>query len=442
MKKLLWVYILISICSINNSSGQNKITSGKNANNITGYWAGSFKDARFTIPFSIDITKNKSTYTAYYNSDAQRALNIPLQNIIQHKDSIQLELRGDNDILVFKGKIDQNLFSGQIRKGSQTVKFSLVKKIPIPKNYKTTEVTFKNDTVVLSGTLFLPKTNHQTPALLFLHGSGSEQRFTSAYMADYFASKGIAVLIYDKRGTGKSTGNWAISSFKDLANDAISGIKLLQNNPQISSNHIGIYGHSQGGSICPMVLTMYPEIAFGISAASAGVSMAESDWYELQNRFKNYVSGNDYDNAMIVLKQYLHFALTHQGYNELMTVARKYEKQKWYQDYIGTIDTTSSFFRTYPKIGNYNPIDYWKSVRQNVLILKGDHDLTCPGYPTFQNIENALNQANNNKYKIVLFPNTTHEMHVVVTPNDFSFTGSPGYCETILNWINTTKNGN
>lgn len=433
------LFCIITICSFPSISGQNIRTSGQKIENITGHWEGSFKDERFTIPFSIDILKNGNSYIAFYNSDAQRALHIPLQNFIRNNDNIHFELIGDKDKLIFDGKIDHNSFSGQIKKGIQKVSFKLFKKVQVRKNYKTSEVTFQNGDVILSGTLYLPFSNHKNPALLFMHGSGGEQRYTSAYMADFFASKGIAVLIYDKRGTGKSTGNWSNSSFKDLANDAISGIKLLQENPHIDPNKIGIYGHSQGGAICPLVLTMYPSTAYGISAASAGVSMAESDWYELQNRFKEFVSGVDYTNAMTVMEKYLHYALTHQGYDELMAVSRKFEKEKWYQDYIGAIDTATSFFRTYPKIGSYNPVDYWKTVKQNVLILKGANDLTCPGYPSFQNVENALKKAGNNRYKIVIFPNTTHEMHLVGTPNDFSFTGTPGYCDTILSWIKKTE---
>jgi dipeptidyl aminopeptidase/acylaminoacyl peptidase len=270
-----------------------------------------------------------------------------------------------------------------------------------------------------------------------MHGSGGESRFGAAFYADYFAKKGIAVLIYDKRGVNKSTGDWSKSSFLDLANDAIAGIKLLQSYPQIDKNKIGIYGHSQGGSICPMVLNMYPQTAFGISSAGAGVSMQESDLYEVQNRFKRYVSGTEYDNAMEVMKKYIQFASTGKGYTELITEAKQFQNEKWFQDYIGDIDTIKvSFFHYYRKIGSYNAVDYWKHVKQPCLILKGDRDRTSPGFPSFQNIENALNYAGNHKYKIVIFPNTTHEMHLAGSENEFFFKATPGYCDTIYNWIN------
>jgi dipeptidyl aminopeptidase/acylaminoacyl peptidase len=284
----------------------------------------------------------------------------------------------------------------------------------------------------------MPIKDKKVPALLFIHGSGSESRFASAYFADYFARRGIAVLIYDKRGAGSSSGNWRTSSFRDLANDAIAGIKLLEANEKIDATKIGVYGHSQGGSICPMLLTMYPRLSFGISSGSAGVSMEESDWYEVQNRFKNYLSGRDYENAMTVMRPYIKFASTGKGYEELVTQAKKYEQQQWFKDYVGNIDSTAFFFRYYRNVGRYNAVDYWKKVKQPVLILKGDKDLVSPGYPSFQNIENALREASNKNFKIVLLPNSSHEMHIPGKRGDFWFKATPGYPGIIYNWLKKT----
>jgi uncharacterized protein len=421
----LWIF---SCSTINNAKEEG----------FVGHWLGDSKYGNTSLQFAVDISKNDSVYTAFFSSRDQRALNIPSQNLRLFKDSVHFELRGDKNSWVFDGKLEQSKISGQITKGTETASFLLNKTNLSPPNHTVTEVVFQNDTVILAGTLRLPNTKTAVPAILFLHGSGGEQRFSSEYMADFFAAKGIATLNFDKRGSGKSTGNWLTSSFQDLANDAIAGIKFLQNNPRINSHKIGIYGHSQGGSICPMVLNMDPEISFGVSAASAGVSMAESDWYEVQNRFRNYVSGKDYDNAMSVMERYLQFAATGNGYQELMAEAKKYRDEQWYQDYIGEIDSNAVFFKFYRNVGRYNPVEQWKNVKQPCLILKGESDQTSPGYPTFQNIEDALKQAGNNQYRIVRFPNTTHEMQLMGKAQDFWFKATPGYCDTIFNWIKNT----
>ena len=168
--------------------------------------------------------------------------------------------------------------------------------------------------------------------------------------------------------------------------------------------------------------------------------LTESDLYEIKNRFKHYVSGSDYTNAIDVMENYIHFALTHTDYDKLKAESEKYKNENWYKKYIGDIDTSSAFFQTYPQVGSYNPVEYWKNVKQPCLILKGTNDSTAPVYPSFQNVENALKQAGNKNYKIVIFPNTTHGMHVSETKNDFWFYGTPGYCDTIYNWVQKQTN--
>ena len=434
-KKIRGLLTLIAFFTLFISFGQ------KNKNQtLEGNWVGKCSTDSFSLSFRIYFEKNDKKYKATFSSDEQRALDIPLQKVTYDSTQhlVTFALVGDADSWNFEGKITGKVFTGTITKVNQKTNFTLVKQKDAPLPYHKQEVTFNNDTVTLSGSLYLPKGRKKVPAIIFIHGSGSEPRFASAYFADYFTRRGIAVLIYDKRGVGKSTGNWRFSSFQDLAKDAVAGIKLLETNSRIDAKKIGVYGHSQGGSICPMLLTMYPKLSFGISSGSAGVSMEESDWYEVQNRFKKYVSGNDYNNAMKVMDKYLKFASTGKGYEELITEAKKYEKEEWFQNYIGKIDSTAFFFQYYRNIGSYNAVDYWKKVKQPVLILKGDKDQISPGYPSFQNIENALKQASNTNYKIVMFPNSSHEMHIVGKSTDFWFKATPNYCETIYKWLKTT----
>lgn len=427
------LFILFSLFFLVNSHAQNSA-------NIGGKWQGKSSPQDNSLLFTIQFEKAGNGYRATYSSDEQRALDIPLQNV--KFDSLQnivtFALLGDVDSWLFEGKIRDSLFTGTITKGNKKAGFILIKENEEPFPYHLQDVQFMNDTVRLAGTLYVPISSQQVPAIIFLHGSGSESRFASAYYADYFARRGIAVLIYDKRGVGKSTGNWRTSSFIDLARDAIAGIKLLEESKKIDAKNIGVYGHSQGGSICPMVLNMHPRLSFGISSGSAGVSMEESDWYEVQNRFKNYVSGKDYENAMAVMHPYLKFASTGKGYPELLAQAKKYEQQPWFKDYIGDIDSSAFFFRYYRLVGSYNPVEHWKKVKQPALILKGATDQTSPGYPSFQNIENALKEANHRKHTIILLPNTTHEMHVAGKPTDFWFKATPGYPGMIYKWIKET----
>ena len=68
------------------------------------------------------------------------------------------------------------------------------------------------------------------PAIVFVHGSGSETRKNSSYSAKWMTSIGYAALIYDKRGAGESDGDnksWSRFSFEDLTGDVIAVVNFL-----------------------------------------------------------------------------------------------------------------------------------------------------------------------------------------------------------------------
>ena len=60
------------------------------------------------------------------------------------------------------------------------------------------------------------------PAIILVHGSGPEDREFVLPFARFLVPRGIAILGYDKRGVGGSTGDWKTASFDDLAGDVVS----------------------------------------------------------------------------------------------------------------------------------------------------------------------------------------------------------------------------
>ena len=71
---------------------------------------------------------------------------------------------------------------------------------------KREELTFQGAKARLAGTLIIPPTKGPRPAIILLHGSGPLTRYSFGPYPHFFSSLGFAVLIYDKRGTGSSTG--------------------------------------------------------------------------------------------------------------------------------------------------------------------------------------------------------------------------------------------
>ena len=153
------------------------------------------------------------------------------------------------------------------------------------KPYMEEEITFKNGDITLGGTLTLPKTKGKHPAIVLISGSGAQNRDSELLgfkvfklIAEHLNAKGIAVLRYDDRGVGKSSGKTATSTSADFANDVIAAVKLLEKRSDINPKQIGLLGHSEGGMIAPLVYQKYPKVAFLISMAGTTVAGSEVIW--------------------------------------------------------------------------------------------------------------------------------------------------------------------
>ena len=97
------------------------------------------------------------------------------------------------------------------------------------------DVTFRNGSVTIAGTLSLPAGAGPFPAVVLLSGSGPQDRDSDMLgfkpfklIAESFVQRGIAVLRCDDRGVGGSTGTIAGSTTEDFAGDALAAIQLLR----------------------------------------------------------------------------------------------------------------------------------------------------------------------------------------------------------------------
>ncbi len=153
---------------------------------------------------------------------------------------------------------------------------------PFP--YESREVTFANeaDGVTLSGTLTLPNDVKSPPLAILISGSGPQDRDETILghrpfwvIADHFAGKGIAVLRFDERGVGKSTGAFEKATTMDFSRDVVAAVAFARGLSEIDTRRIGLIGHSEGGLIAPIVASNDPELAWVILLAGPGVNGEE-----------------------------------------------------------------------------------------------------------------------------------------------------------------------
>ena len=147
---------------------------------------------------------------------------------------------------------------------------------PFP--YRSEEVVIPTPTpgVQLAGTLTVPEGPGPFPAVLLITGSGQQDRDETVFghkpflvLADALSRRGVAVLRVDDRGVGGSTGPVATATSADFAVDTQASVAFLGGRPEIS--RIGLIGHSEGGTIAPLVAGADPRVAFIVLIAGPAV---------------------------------------------------------------------------------------------------------------------------------------------------------------------------
>ena len=110
-------------------------------------------------------------------------------------------------------------------------------------------------------------------------GSGPADRSNGGYFVSYrdqFTSDGIAVLWYDKRGVGDSTGNWAAGTLDDLADDAIAAISALRYRLDDAAP-VGLFGHSEGGWVALRAAARWGKTDFVVTNSCPGTTPGQAD---------------------------------------------------------------------------------------------------------------------------------------------------------------------
>lgn len=110
------------------------------------------------------------------------------------------------------------------------------------------EVSYRNGDVTVDGTIIAPAaTGTGRPGIVLIPGAGEglPRDFYRPH-AEAFARADIVALIYDKRTAAEGYSLFE-GSFDDLAGDAIAGVRLLRDRPDVDPDVVGVHGHSEGG---------------------------------------------------------------------------------------------------------------------------------------------------------------------------------------------------
>ena len=437
---------------------------------ITGQWNGILKVQGIQLRVVFNISKTGNGYSSTMDSPDQGAKGIPVTSTTFENSTLKLSV--SNASIEYEGVLKDSNITGTFKQAGQSFPLNLSKAIvakeklvrpqePVkPYSYYEEDVKFENKTagITLAGTLTLPKKDGVFPAVVLITGSGPQNRDEELLghkpflvLADYLTKNGFAVLRFDDRGTAASTGDFKTATTADFATDAEAGVKYLQTRKEINKKKIGLIGHSEGGTIAPMVASRSKDIAFIVLLAGTGIR--GDQLLLLQEAAIAKTSGAsdaDIEKSKEINKRAFDMvtksADSAQLKRDLTDFIKKVSendpgkpKSMSSDDYINLqVNTIVNPWMIY--FLKYNPAVALENVKCPVLAINGQKDLQVPPKENLEGIKNALIKGGNNKVTTKELPGLNHLFQECKTgsPKEYATieqTFSPVALSEILKWL-------
>jgi uncharacterized protein len=285
-------------------------------------------------------------------------------------------------------------------------------------------VGFPGAGVELRGTMIVPTAAGACPGVVMIGGSGPSDRHNDGLfdaLGEYLAGAGIAVLCYDKRGAGESTGTWATATVDELARDAAGAVATMRAQPEVAAGAVGVLGHSEGGWVALRLDAQRVSPAHVILNSCPAVSFLESEVFALTQE------GVEEQTAASVYQQLATAVQAGRRYQDGQRVLAAYQRESWYDALHANgfyLDET-----TWAQLGawsGYDPSDDLARMTTPTLAIFGEDDPLVPVRASAVRYEQTAAQAARPQ-RTVVFTGADHRLR---TGAGFA----PGYLALLATW--------
>lgn len=436
--------------------------AAERAAELDGTWNGALDVGGTQLRIVFHIETAGDSLIATLDSPDQGATGIPVSDVRASDDSLHLAASAIGGR--FDGAVgpDAHQIDGTWIQGGQSIPLTLERgevevtemrrpQTPSPPYpYDTTAVRFRNETddVTLRGTLTRPEGEGLHPAVVLVSGSGPQERNSEVFehplflvVADYLTRHGVAVLRYDERGVGASTGTYESATTEDLARDVEAAVEALAAHNEIDASQLGLYGHSEGGLIAPMVATPATRVDFLVLLAPPGVP--GRDLLPEQVARIQEVGGAPpatVDSARSMQRRLVDaVAQAPDSSAAAERVQRILEKQGVSGEQMKTQieQLTSAWLRYFL---SHDPGPVLQSVDVPVLVLFGENDLQVPPSQNRPPVENALRASGPDDVTVRIVSGVNHLFQPSETglPSEYrsiETTMAPKVLQHIAGWL-------
>lgn len=242
-------------------------------------------------------------------------------------------------------------------------------------------VVLRSGVATLHGT-FLSPPGTARPAVVLVHGSANNTRADWNYRsaADFWLRRGHAVLLYDKRGSGDSTGAWMTTSFPDLADlgaDLRVALDWVARQPGVDPGRVGVHGGSQALWTVAIASGRGPRPAFAVlSGAPATTPLEQERASVLQRLDAAGLAPAQLEAARRHVALYFEAAADPTRSAEAIASSRVADATPW-GELVPTAASDDDFF-WWRRNHGYDPAAALRGWDTPVLLLYGEADATVP----------------------------------------------------------------
>lgn len=308
------------------------------------------------------------------------------------------------------------------------------------------ERRFRSSGAELAGTLYMPRSTKPVAAVVVTHSASSPLRTSSLYdhLQTILPAMGMAVFIYDRRGSGQSGTKDAGGDFALLADDAIAAVRSLKADPRIDPRRIGTWGLSQGGWISPLAASRNPDIAFVVSVSAPVVTADVQMLFSSTNHLRaNGYSQVDIDQMVATRRavdDYMRGTASREHAQSSVDAAKN---QPWFKYlYMGETIRDRSVSGWRREIEN-DPLRNLEAVAVPTLVLYGADDAVVPVARSVERLKAAASRFPRMQIHVVAGADHTMQMSAdLKTSLDPRHDGterpdSPEYFALLSSWLAT-----
>lgn len=399
-----------------------------------GTWQGAIVSGNMKLRFQLHVAhSDKSELLASMDSLDQGIQGIPASNVTEKGGQLKFEIPAFGAQYTGTLSATHNEIRGQWAQNDNLEELNFTRSEHVPEvvrpqtpakpyPYREEQVSFHSgdDKILLAGTLTLPQGNGPFAAAVLVSGSGSYDRdeVIAAHqwflvLADFLTRKGIAVLRYDQRGVGQSSGSHETALLEDFAGDAQAALGYLKARPELDARRLGMIGHGEGGVLASLVASRTADVAWLALLASpaangeetllrqselvarAGGLSDEQIARSLQFDRRAYAVVRE-EKSVPALQARLKRLVEESGLGAAMPPAALQAQIRW---------MTAPWFREFLV---YDPGPVLKKLRIPVLAMNGDRDLQVDAAQSVPLLRAAYEASGNKDFTVMEVDGVNH----------------------------------